>query len=174
MSITTIPNDLRVQGHIACQSMSIPAGTIHGDDFASDADVEVEYLEHEHVAKYVQNEGSDVATQTQLIYTCKAASGGLIRKLFITPSTAPTGGDKQFTVDVKKSTGGGAFATILSGVVTISSADTSRVQQDATSSVNTDTLVTGDILQIVITASGSTGSQGQGVLVEVVVDEFTS
>ena len=88
------------------------------------------------------------------------------------PNTAPAGGgDKKWTVDVKKSTGAGAFATVLSAVVTIDTTSVDRRLQVGALSTAAIAYVDGDLFQVVVTATGATGSQGQGGCVTLWLDE---
>jgi hypothetical protein len=127
---------------------------------------------HRHAVRQLQADGADVASQTTLAFLARAACtiiGAQIRL-----STAPTGGNKQFTVDVKKASSGSvSFSSILSAAVTIDNTRTNGQVITATLS-GTPTLAAGDAVQVVITASGSTGSQGQGVLVQIAIDENPS
>lgn len=121
---------------------------------------------------YSQANGSDVADATVVLRVCKGA--GTFKGVTVRPYTAPTGGDKAFTVDVKKaSDGGNTFASILSSVVTVNSSSTSGTLQTATLS-GTPTTAAGDAIQIVVDATGSTGSQGQGLCVSIYYEESPS
>lgn len=78
--------------------------------------------------------------------------------------------DKTTTIDLKRSTGGGAFATMLSAVITKSTADTDRVFEAAT--LASTALVAGDILQAVVAVTAGTGgNQNKGLIVELVFTE---
>lgn len=118
------------------------------------------YNQQEHKISY-----GPAADSTTVVAVTKTLTGihytGSVVEVSVTPVTAPTGGDLAFTVDIKKSTGAGAFATILTGVVTVNSSSANRTAQYATLS-GTPTLVRGDLLQIVVAVSGSTGTQGAG------------
>ncbi len=112
-----------------------------------------------------------VATVTQSIYLFNAA--GTLEKVTVRPDTAPTGGDLQYTVDIlKAASGSGSFASVLSSVVTMSSADSDNTAEDG--SLTTTAMTAGDCLEIIITASGSTGTQGAGATVIVVLTEEPS
>jgi len=73
-------------------------------------------------------------------------------------------------VDLQKSTGGGAFATILTGTITLDSANTIRVAEAGTLTAGAACVV-GDILRVVITVGGSSGTNPQGLVVRVVMRE---
>lgn len=166
-----IDDDLIVQGDLTAETMSIPSSSIRNAQVSIDAAIQAEKLEHVKTIRYVQDSGADVVSKTSLLYVCRSVNGATVRDFAVTVSTAPTGGDKKFTVDLQKSTGGGAFASILSAVADISSSDSNRSTEVPT--LSSTALVQGDILQVVVTASGSTGSQAQGAMALLSVDEFT-
>lgn len=174
MGTISLPSDLSVnaQGYVSLSQVSLPSNCVRNAQVASDAAIAVGKVVHLLTANAVQASGADVASKTELVYCCRASGGATIVDIAVAISTAPTGGDKQYTVDVQKSTGGGSFASILSAVETISSADTSRTVSAPT--ISSASLVQGDILQVVVTASGSTGSQGQGVVTSVRIAEASA
>ena len=71
----------------------------------------------------------------------------------------------ECAVDLQKSTGGGAFASVLSAPLALNSTNTLLVPTAAT--ITTASLVKGDILRIVITVSGASGTHPQGLVVTV-------
>ena len=172
MSQIPFPSDVTIVFAGTCDftgTVALPDGTVTSASFSSvtaDA-LDADKQEHRIAIPYSQASGSDVTSETKLLYLARNA--GSIKAVEVVPSTAPTGGDKQFTVDVQKSTGAAAFATVLSSAVTVSSSSTDRTSQNG--SVSSAAYVANDIFQVVITASGSTGSQGQGFTVVLTVDE---
>ena len=149
--------------------VSLPAGLIDDADVSAGAAIDADKLQHRHAISYSQVDGTDVASATQLLFIARAAC--TVVSVEVRPTTAPTGGDKQFTVDIQKATdGSGSWSTLLSSVVTMSSADSDDTLEAATL-IGSPTLVDGDAIRVVVTASGSTGSQGQGVNVTVNLDE---
>lgn len=167
MAQSVTAGDLRVSGTVSAQAFNLPAGTVKADDIEAAAGVEATKLEHQHALHYDQAAGSDVASQTRLLHTFRAPAR--LVDVQVCCAVAPTGGDKAFTVDIKLGSQGVAFATILSGVVTINSTKADREVVDGT--ISTLTAVAGDTLEVVVAASGSTGSQGQGLAVTVTVRE---
>lgn len=152
-------------------NVTLPGSTITDDTIELAANIDADKLQHRHVVKYYQVAGTDVASQTAPIHI--ALADGLVRYVKIMPITVPSGGgvDKVYTVDIQKSTGAGAFATILSSAYTINSSKVARTVYTATLDSAQDDYSAGDSFQVVIAASGSTGSQGQGVIVAVYFDE---
>ena len=84
-------------------------------------------------------------------------------------TTVQASGDRSVTVDLQKSTGGGAFATVLSSPLSIPQATAVRTAQTAT--IASPTFVAGDIFQLVVALGGSSGTYPQGLIVTVDVDQ---
>src|SRR5512146_2002606 len=107
MANPSVPQgDLIVYGTLSASTLDVPAGTLVDADVASNAAIGAAKIIHQFPIEYHQNSGADVAAATALLHVAKAA--GTIVAVKVGPDTAPTGGDKAFTVDVKKSTAGGA------------------------------------------------------------------
>lgn len=147
-----------------------PAGSIGNTEIEAGAAIDATKLIHQFPISYAQANGSDVASATQLLHVFRGAA--TILSVEVVPATAPTGGDKQFTVDFKLGNAGSGFATILSGVITVDSSSVTRTVQTGT--LTTTAAADGDTLEVVITASGSTGSQGQGFVTTCFVSEAPS
>ncbi len=145
----------------------LPAGCLDATHPASATKFNASNVIHHFGKDHRQASGSDVASKTELVHV--ASYAGTINGFKVGISVAPTGGDKQYTVDLQKSTGGGAFASILSAVVTIDSGKSDRSVTAGT--ISSPTYAAGDIFQVVVTASGTTGSQGQGVVCEAFFQE---
>lgn len=122
---------------------------------------------HQFPVAYWQASGADVASASVPVHICKEA--GSLVAVEVMAVTAPTGGNKQFTVDVQRGNQAGAFSSLLSAVVTIDSSKADR--QVVAGSISTSALADGDTLRVVVAASGSTGSQGQGLCVVLAVRE---
>ncbi len=159
--------DLRVNGAFSAKSINYPANSIGNSDIEQDAGIEATKVIHQHAIHYDQAAGSDVVAQTRLVHTFRAAA--TIVAVDVVTSTAPNGGDKALTVDVKLGNESTAFATILTGVITV---DDSHANREVVAGVvNTTVAAAGDTLEIVVAVTGSTGSQGQGLCVTVWIRE---
>lgn len=163
MEETYIPGSLRVRGAVIAETTQITTADISNARVQAAAGIEATKLQHQHQVHHSQKAGVDVASETITIHIARGA--GTVVGLRIFPTTAPTGGDKKYTVDLQRSTAGGAFASLLTAAEEIDSGNTSRVTVAATLVAN-PAYIASDALQLVITASGSTGSQGQGLCVE--------
>jgi len=141
-----IAGNLTVSGTITCDNVTSVSGTVQ---FA---------VHHKQVA------GADVASKSEVVHIARAA--GTIVAVQVSAETAPTGGDKQFTVDLRKGSQSAAYATVLSAVVTYDDASTAD-KQVLSGTLSTTTYAAGDQLKVIVTASGTTGSQGQDLCVTV-------
>lgn len=151
-----------------------PDESITSDHFSSSATHRLATAKQIHRIDlhYQQADGTDVATDTQLMRICRGA--GELLAVKVRPMTAPTGGDKQFTVDVKKAAeASGTFASMLNAVVTVDNTAVDDTVIDATLAA-TPTTAAEDVIEVVVTASGSTGSQGQGLIVSLYYEEDPS
>lgn len=162
---------LFVDGFLAPKTMSYPNGCIDNThvDGSTDGFVDADSLVHRLELTYAQEAGTDVATATQILHIVFGDTATL-SDITLYIDTAPTGGNKQYTVDLEYSAAGGtAWASILQEEVTVSS---SNSDGQAVTPILADTdFVDGDQFRVVITASGSTGSQGQGFCLHVFCDE---
>ncbi len=145
----------------------LPAGCLDASHPASATKFNASNVIHHFGKDHRQASGSDVASKTELIHV--ASYAGVLNGFKVGIDVSPTGGDKQFTVDLQKSTGGGAFASVLSAVVTIDSGKADRSVTLGT--IAAASYAAGDIFRVVVTASGTTGSQGQGVNCEAFFQE---
>lgn len=146
-----------------------PSAVVTNAAIVALADIAASKLEHRHAVNYGQDGGTDVVTATKVLHNVRAA--GRIKSFSIRPFTSPAGGDKQYTVDLQRApSGSSSFVTLLSSVVTISSADASNTPQDAVL-VGSPAVLVGDAIRVVVTASGSTGTQGQGFQSTINIEE---
>lgn len=165
---TYISNDVVIGGStVFVGPVTLPAATVADAAIAAAAKISASKLQHRHSLNYQQAAGADIATATIPLFIARKA--GSILAIEVAAHTAPTGGDKQFTVDLQAGNQSTAFATVLSAVVTYSSTQADREVEVGT--ISTPALAIADQLRLVVTASGSTGSQGQGLAITVTVDE---
>lgn len=142
----------------------LPSSTVTGSQFTDDTTQRLPTGKavHRYNLSHGQANGSDVVSETKLLRICRGA--GTLKSFEVRPTTAPTGGDKQFTVDIQKAAdASGSWTSMINPVVTMSSADSDNTLEAATIKTDgSEDTADGNAIRIVITASGSTGSQGQG------------
>ena len=159
--VQTIDGDVIVNGNLAMGSVTLPDSNIIDAMVSGSADIGAAKVRHQHAVMYTVNTGTDVVTATRVIHIAKG--DGVIAAVEVVCETAPTGGDKDFDVNIHKGNAGGAYATILSGDITMNSSSVARTIQTGT--LSTTTYLDGDQFKIIITTGGSTGTQGKDVCV---------
>lgn len=164
MAQSTHNGDLFVAGNLGARTMSIPAGTISNDAVAAGAAIAATKLEHQFALYYQQAVGSNVAAATVGLHVCRGTTGEIVSVEAALIGQVPDG-NRTAVVDLKKSTGGGAFASVLAAAITLDSANTIRVAEAGT--VSSADLVDGDILQIAVTLGGDADLHPQGLIVTV-------
>lgn len=147
--------------------VNLPDGVVDNADINSDADIAYSKLQHVHHCVIEQANGSAVADQESIVFIATAPCTILAVEIMILTAAA---GDSTVDVDVKKSTGGGAFSSILSAAEQIDSTTVVRTLVEATLS-GTPTLADGDAIEIVIDATVGTGTLPQGIIVDVTIAE---
>lgn len=168
----TFRDDVEFEGTVTFSGSAVlPAGSVTNSSFSSSSTNRLasEKVVHRVDLEYSQVNGTSVVSETKLLRLCRAS--GTVLGVKVRPTTAPTGGDKQFTVDIQKaSDASGSWTSLLNAVVTVNSSSADNTLQTATLAA-TPTTAANQAIRVVITASGSTGTQGQGVLVQVWYEE---
>ena len=159
--------DFRVNGAFSAKSINYPADSIGDSDIEQDAGIQATKVIHQHALHLDQAAGSDVVAQTRLVHTFRGDA--TLVAVSVVTAVAPTGGDKELTVDVQLGNESTGFATILTAPITV---DATHANREVVAGVLDITAAApGDTLEIIIAVAGSTGSQGQGVCVTVWVRE---
>jgi hypothetical protein len=76
-----------------------------------------------------------------------------------------TGADRTVTIDVQRSTGGGAFSSILGSTIVFNNVSTLLLDTIAT--ISLQTLAAGDVLMVSVAVAGAAGAQAQGLAVSI-------
>lgn len=169
MALTVIESDAFVKGTLSAQTLSIPASTIKNADVASDAAIEAAKLEHQYAIRYSQADGSDVVAVIVPVHIVRGNTA-TIKDIEVVCVDAPSGGDKALAVDLKKANEGSpAPASVLSSAIAYSATQSDCEVEPGT--ISSASLADGDTLLVVVTVSGSTGTQGQGLVVTVTIRE---
>ncbi len=165
VTLTRIPTDLRVDGQLyPAGGIALPNGCVADAQVPSNAGIGCTKLQEQACFRHRQLSGTAVVAAADMVGSIHGTSASivLVRALV---DTVATGADRTVTVDVKKSTGGGAFATVLTSTVVFNNASAARTW--VTFSVASANLADGDVLQVTAAVAGAAGNQAQGLLVEV-------
>jgi hypothetical protein len=141
----------------------LPPNTVDNDHISSDPGkrIAASKLIHRLDITGGQPDGQDVASETRLLRIVRGAAELL--SFTIRPTTLPSGGgDKEYTVDLQAAANASnSWTSLLDAAVLVDALGTVDQKIEATLAT-TPTLAAGGALRLVVTASGTTGNQGQG------------
>jgi hypothetical protein len=161
MSTSVFNQDLHVNATLSAKTFNPPTSCITNAAIQSNAGISASKVVHQFPLYVNQAPGTAVVADTSLIHVARA-SGTLLSFEAATPTIA-TGADRTVTIDLQKSTAGGAFATVLSGTIVLDDDSVARVAEAGTFS--STSYVVGDLFQVVVTVAGAAGNQAQGLIV---------
>lgn len=149
-------------------TISLPPESLGDNHWSAASGDQLSLRKQRHVHRLVLplSDGLDVGAITKIVHAAKAK--GKIIAVNVTPNVAPIGA-YVWTADVKKSTAGGAFASILVTTEDVDSNSVDRTPQAVALAVTT--YGDDDVFQIVVTISGASGTKGQGGCIVLWLDE---
>jgi hypothetical protein len=177
MTLASVPIEIRGNDWIFyptvtfAGSIGLPEDILEAKHWNPSGDpLEATNVVHQSPLRYVQAHGSDVAAATEYLFEARKTTDVL--DVVVVVDTPPTG-DYEITVDVQKYSSS-AWASILNGgaetIDSSASADTpTSITLSGTAGVTE--LAAGELLRVVVTASGTTGTQAQGLMVQTRVHE---
>lgn len=147
---------------------TFPTGAWDDDDIAAAANIAASKLQHRVPLAYHQAPGTAVVAATADVFIARADGDLISFEAAITGALADDA-SRHVTIDLQKSTSGGAFATVLTAVIDLTSSSTLRTAVAA--AISSAPFVDGDIFRIVVAVSGGGGNQAQGLCVSLRLDE---
>jgi hypothetical protein len=166
--MATINDDLLLTGDCNAANLIARSGKHAEDKFDSLGRRQATSVVHEQILRYGQPSGTSVVTESRVIGASFAAA--TLVEVAVVCETKPdgAGGDpRKFTVDVQKANQTSTYASILPGGTPITIDGTIANRQVVYSTPTTTAAARGDQIKIVVTVSGTTGVQGQGLSVSV-------
>lgn len=164
MANTTLDGNVYVAGALSANSFSPPANSIGNAAIATGATgsyIAATKVQHQQsVNEELFGPAVAVTAVTKWVYIVRGATGTLV-SVEAAIAVVASGADRTITVDVHKSTGAGAFATVLSG--TIGFTNVTAVRTPVGGTISSTALVDGDILEVIVTVAGSAGNQATGL-----------
>lgn len=164
MPTSVIQGDLHVSGRVTSGSLTLPSGVVSNAQIASGTQIDASKSQQQRVVHYaLGGPASTVTADQKVVHVIHGAGAiaGVTAALITPPTTTDT-----VTVDIKKGNATTAFTSVLSSVITFSNTSIVRDIQDG--SVATPTVADGDLLLVVVTA---TGTSAEGLVVSIVVNE---
>jgi len=169
-----IQGDVQVTGTVSASAFDLPAGAAKNANFSTAASdrLDAAKIVHQFPLRQSQKNGTDVVTETVLVHI--ARGDGLVASFQAVADGVPagTGCDKHVTVDLQK-WNGSAWSSLLTAVITIDSTKVAKTVYSATL-IADPSYEAGQLLRQVWTASGSVGSQAQGMCAVAMVQEQPS
>jgi len=150
-------------------TLTLPANTFGDGQANSSSPLAGNKTKHRHKGQLSQVHGTACADERRYVHRAKAA--GTINEFKALIGVAITG-DSTVTVDLKKSTGGGAPATVLSGTISFSNADAINVAKTGT--IVSPSYIAGDIFEVVVDATVGTGTLPQELFASGEFEELPS
>lgn len=158
----TFEEDLFVRGTLVPSAIAMPQNAItSGDQVRAGANIPADKTEQRFFPAWSQP-NTAASTETRTLFVARRS--GTVNAV-LAGSIGVAVGDAITTIDVKKN-----GTTILSGIITLDSANTARVVELGTISGG-GTFVAGDWYEVVITATIGTGTLPTGVFVQLEVDQ---
>jgi hypothetical protein len=158
MALSQIQGDQFFNGNVAAISMTIPASSIGDSQIAAGSNVSDNKLMQRRYPSYSQVHGSAATTVRIPFYRCKGATA-TINKLRALVVVIPVG---AATVSIQLKKNG---SNILSSALVLDNANVAFTAEDA-AGFTSASLVTGDVLELDITATAGGGTLPQGLYVE--------
>jgi hypothetical protein len=166
--MSVISGSLHVNGTLTAKRFSAPAGSIDNASVDEAAEIAATKLIHQFPLTYQQAPGSEVVSNTVDLHIARGDGEVVSIEAAITGAIA-TGADRTVTLDLLKSTAGGAFATVLTAPIVLDDDNVLRTLEAGT--VTTTDYLDGDILRLTVVCAGAASAQGQGLVVTTIVRE---
>lgn len=170
MATSDLRNDYTYSGTVSVTgTLNMPSGTVEDADVNAGAAIAATKLEHQFaISNELFEEATTITAVNRWIHMVRGATGEIVG-IEAAVATNPTGADRTVDVELHKSTGAGAFASVLSSPCNIVDGTADRTAVLGT--ISSADLVAGDILRLVVTVAGGAGNQALGLLVTVTLRE---
>ncbi len=169
-SMTVFAGDVIVQGSFSPATLNVPALSVRNASIGAGAAGDyIMRTKLEGTNYIVHSQTGTVANTTQYLRAVYGATGTILAMQACVTETIATGADRTITLDLLKSTGAGAFASILTTALVLTNASVLRTL--TTASILTPGLVVGDLLKLTAVVAGGAGNQALGLIVSIMLRE---
>jgi hypothetical protein len=166
---TTFTDNVHMAGTTTIVDLDANA-SIANADIASNAAIAATKLEGQFgVTAELAESSTNVAAVTRLVHIVHGATGEIVDVEAAIMAAMTT--DRTVTVDVHKSTGGGAFATVFTTAIALDDSTVVRTATGGTLDSTKTDLVAGDILEVIVTLGGTGGTLAQGLVATLTLRE---
>lgn len=155
-----LQGDWYFTGTLSPTKFNPPSSSIDNAAIKASAGIDASKIIHRHsVNVELFGPAVTITALTKLLHIAHAAGTLVAFKAFLI--TNPTGADRTVSVDLQKSTAGGAFATVLTTKAEFT--DTSVDRTVVAAVIATTAYIAGDLFQVVVTVAGAAGAQALGL-----------
>lgn len=140
---------------------AVPASSFGNTEFDGTDPLATAKQVHRYVRSLSQAHGSAAAAERRIVHRCHGAGSIVAVRVGVAVACI---GDSTITVDVKKN-----GTTVLSAPVVLDSGNLAYTAEGGALSVTTT--AADACLEVIVTVSAGTGTLGQGLSVDVIVDE---
>ena len=177
MAVSNVPIEVRGNDWIFYSTVTfagvvgLPEDIIEGKHWnTSGAPLEATNVVHQSPVKHVQKHGTAVVAATEYLFEARKST--YVLDVVTGVGTAPTG-NYTVTVDVQKYSGGSWASILNGGSQTIDSTATAdeAISLVLSGTAGVTTLAAGEWLRVVVSVAGTSGTQAQGLIVQVRVHE---
>jgi hypothetical protein len=154
MSQLVVPIDVLIQGGLAAQSIALPSASVGDTQVVAAAKVQASKLQQQFQPQIADNYATTTASFRRVIHRVRGATGTL--QAFRAGNTTICVGAATISIQLKKN-----GANILSSALVLDSTNTNYVAE-AAAGFTSASVVTGDLLEIDVTATAGGGTLGSG------------
>jgi hypothetical protein len=159
-----VTGDLSVTGTLSTVGFNPPAGCIDNAAVDADAAIAASKLQHQYAPNHKQLHGTAVAAKREPIHIVVGTTGEIID--FWCALAVACVGDSTITVNLKKN-----GSNILSAATVLDSSNVAFAKEEA-AGFSSVAVVAGDVLEVDVTVSAGTGTLGQGLIAQLIVQEL--
>jgi len=146
-----------------------PSGAgFSNNHIASNANIDATKLNHQRMFSIELAEQNTAVVAAQRLIGPINGESGVWKSFEAAIVVQATGGDRTVTIDLHRSTGGAAFATVMTTTINITNSTTILVPVAGVFS--NSAIADGDVFKIVVTVAGAAGAQAKGLVVNLIGD----
>ena len=169
MAQSRIESDLLVSGNVACNTLNVTSASITNAMVSATAAIEATKVVHQFPVYMDIDVFTAITAKDRVVHIVRGATATVIG--FECAIVVAAVGVWTATVDLKKGNVASGFTTILSAVITLTSATVIRTATAAT--IASPNLLDGDILYVDVEITNAGGTAATGLVVTTFLREVT-
>ena len=159
---TRLQGDVHVDGNLTMKTTALPAGTLTNAMVNASAGIKATKLQHQYEKSYSNESATEITAGEFVLHAVHGTTGEVLA--FKGGSVVAAVGTDDWKLDIHKN-----GTTILTTAITLNSSITAF--EIVSGVVGTTALVSGDVLEAIISETAGGGTAPKGLFVEVVLKE---